>query len=281
METAISVFGATGFVGSAFVQKTQHNCITVPRNSRTPPTNNILYLISTTDNYNVFSDLHKDINTNLNVLMETLQHCNQPDVVFNFVSSWFVYGSHTQLPVPETAHCDPRGFYSITKRTAEQLLISWCNTFGIKYRILRLCNIYGPGDAGASTKKNAIQHMVSQLYHNKPIDLYENGMVYRDLLYIDDAVRAISLVLEKGELNTIYNIGSGHATLLRDVIDISAHLTNSRSQINGIPTPEFHQKIQSRDFWLDTTLLQSLGFAPQVCLTQGLTDLIHSISTHS
>jgi nucleoside-diphosphate-sugar epimerase len=281
METAISVFGATGFVGSAFVQKTHLKCISVARETRTPPTKNILYLISTTDNYNVFTDLHKDINTNLNVLMETLAHCNQPDLVFNFVSSWFVYGSHTQLPVPETAYCDPRGFYSITKRTAEQLLVSWCNTFGIKYRILRLSNIYGPGDAGASTKKNAIQHMVTQLYHNKPIELYENGMVYRDLLYIDDAVRAMSLVLEKGELDTIYNIGSGQPTLLRDVIDIAAHLSNSRSTISSIPTPEFHQKIQSRDFWLDTTQLQNLGFTPRVCLSQGITHLLDSISTQT
>jgi nucleoside-diphosphate-sugar epimerase len=87
--------------------------------------------------------------------------------------------------------------------------MSWCNTFDINYRILRLSNIYGPGDARASTKKNAIQHMVTQLYNNQPIQLYEGGLVSRDLLYIDDAVRAISLVLEKGEFNSVYNIGSG------------------------------------------------------------------------
>ncbi len=281
METAISVFGATGFVGKSFVQQTHHKCICVPREHRVPPTDNILYLISTTDNYNVFSDLHKDIDTNLNVLMETLQHCKKTGLVFNFVSSWFVYGSHRQLPVPETAYCDPKGFYSITKRTAEQLLMSWCNTFDVNYRILRLSNIYGPGDAGASTKKNAIQHMVTQLYHDKPIQLYEGGLVSRDLLYISDAVRAISLVLEKGELNSVYNIGYGKPTLLRDVIDIATLLTNSRSHVSNIPTPDFHKKIQSRDFWLDTTKLQKLGFAPQVCLTEGLTSLINSIALHS
>ncbi len=274
METAISVFGATGFVGSAFVKKSKHATVSVARDTRVPPTNNILYLISTTDNYNVFSDLHKDINTNLTVLMETLEHCKKSRLVFNFVSSWFVYGTHENLPVSETAYCDPKGFYSITKRAAEQLLMSWCQTFNVNYRILRLSNIYGPGDNRASTKKNAIQHMVTQLKHHQPIQLYEGGMIHRDLLYIDDAVRAIDLVLDKGELDCIYNIGYGSPTLLRDVIDTAIYLTESKSVVHEIPTPDFHKQIQARDFWLDTTRLQLLGFNPQIHLDQGLETLL-------
>ena len=60
------------------------------------------------------------------------------------------------LPVNESQPCDPKGFYSITKKCAEDLLISFCNTFGVKYRIIRLCNVMGKGDKGASSKKNAI-----------------------------------------------------------------------------------------------------------------------------
>lgn len=274
MNTSISVFGGTGFVGGAFVQKSKNNCVVVPREARNPPTYTVLYLISTVDNYNVFSDLNKDVHTNLTVLMQTLEHCRRENLVFNFVSSWFVYGTQAALPVVETALCDPKGFYSITKRTAEQLLISWCETFGVAYRILRLCNIYGPGDNKASTKKNAIQHMVREIQNHHPINLYESGMIIRDMLHIDDAVRAIDLVLEKGELNTIYNIGSGQPTLLRDVIDIARWLTDSRSEVNSIPTPQFHQQVQARDFWLDTTKLKNLGFVPQVPLEQGIKTLL-------
>lgn len=274
MNTSISVFGGTGFVGSAFVKKSHHNCVVVPREQRNPPTDSVLYLISTVDNYNVFSDLQRDINTNLVTLMETLEHCRRESMCFNFVSSWFVYGTHSSLPVSETAQCDPRGFYSITKRAAEQLLISWCTTFGVNYRILRLGNIYGPGDTKASTKKNAIQHMVREVQNNRPINLYENGMIVRDMLHVDDTVRAIDLVLEKGEINSIYNIGSGQPTLLRDIIDIATYLTDSTSEINSIPTPAFHQQVQARDFWLDTTKLQELGFTPQVPLEQGIKTLL-------
>lgn len=274
METAISVFGATGFVGSAFVKKSKHSTVSVPRDTRVPPTDNILYLISTVDNYNVFSSLHKDIDTNLKILMDTLEHCKRENLVFNFVSSWFVYGTHDALPVAENAFCDPKGFYSITKRTAEQLLMSWCTTFGVDYRILRLSNIYGTGDNKASKKKNAIQFMVGELKYHRPISLYENGMIYRDLLHIDDTVRALDLVMEKGEKNAIYNIGSGKPTLLRDVIDLASYLSDSKSIISSIPTPEFHQQVQAKDFWLDTSKLQDLGFVPSVPLEHGIADLL-------
>ena len=91
-----------------------------------------VYFISTVDNYNVHTDMHIDINTNLNVLMDVLKSFREssPDAVFNFISSWFVYGN-VPLPAKEDSHCNPRGFYSITKRAAEQMLISYCETFGL------------------------------------------------------------------------------------------------------------------------------------------------------
>ena len=64
---------------------------------------------------------------------------------FFYATIHFVYGQ-TQMPATEESICNPTGFYSITKRAAEQLIISYCETYGIKYRILRLCNVYGIGD---------------------------------------------------------------------------------------------------------------------------------------
>lgn len=269
----ISVFGGTGFVGGAFYHKYSSECVLVDRNQRIPPTDNVLYFISTISNYNVFSDLTLDINTNLLVLMETLQHCKSKGLVFNFISSWFVYGK-CDLPAGEDSPCDPRGFYSITKLAAEKLLVSFCETFGVNYRILRLSNIYGPGDTKTSKEKNAIQWMVTQLAKHQPVNLYENGEVLRDLLHVDDAARAIHTVLEKGDLNTIYNIGSGYPTKLRDLIDLAVKITHSTSQISSIPTPEFHKQVQTKDFYFNTHKLQQLGFEPRINLEQGIKTLL-------
>ena len=106
---------------------------------------------------------------------------NKNNTTFNFISSWFVYGN-TDLPAHEESYCDPRGFYSITKRAAEQLLISYCETYEIKYRILRLANVIGTGDKKVSKKKNALTYLINELKQDNAINLYSDGDLYRDYI---------------------------------------------------------------------------------------------------
>ena len=141
----ISVFGSSGFIGNKFCEK--FDCHRIGRNDIVIPegTTKIVYFISTDDNYNIFSNPFLDIETNLIHLIKVLEECKGKDIEFIFISSWFVYGD-TELPANENSCCNPRGFYSITKRTAEQLLESYCKTFGLKYKIIRLANVIGKDD---------------------------------------------------------------------------------------------------------------------------------------
>jgi len=270
--SGISVFGGTGFVGSEFCRVTKKEISLIPRESRKAQTRDSIFFISTTDNYNVFEDLHKDIDTNLKVLMDVLKNLKPGESTFNFISSWFVYGD-ADLPATEDSICDPKGFYSITKRAAEQLLISYCQTFGINYRILRLCNVYGAGDKGASKKKNALQFLIDRFKNNEEINLYHNGEFYRDYMHVHDVSRAIDLVIGKGDLNTVYNIGSGERVLFKDLIDNIVTETSSESVITPIEPPIFHQTIQVKDFYFKTDKLKSLGFEQTISLNEGIKSL--------
>jgi nucleoside-diphosphate-sugar epimerase len=152
----LSIFGGTGFVGSKFVERRGGNII--PREANTPLTNDVVYFISTTHNYNVFTDVHLDINTNLNKLMDVLPNVKG---TFNFISSWFVYGNGYDAQTKaatETSPCNPKGFYSITKKAAEDLIVSYCEVNNINYRIIRLCNVIG-GDQSAGAKKLSLIHI--------------------------------------------------------------------------------------------------------------------------
>ena len=205
MKNKLSVYGSTGFIGSSFCK--MFDCDNIERNIRTPSTDEVLYLISTTHNYNVLENSFIDIDTNLSTLLKTLDACRKKDInTFNFVSSWFVYGD-TELPATETSYCNPKGFYSITKRCAEQLIISYCKTFNINYKILRLCNVYGARDLKVSKKRNALQHLIERLKNDLDIDLYHGGNFYRNFMHVSDVCRAIMLVCSQGENNSIYNIG--------------------------------------------------------------------------
>lgn len=267
-----SVFGGTGFVGGNYCSMFPDTTVKISRDQRSPETKDILYFISTVDNYNVFSDLTLDVDTNLTLLCEVLEHCKDNEITFNFISSWFVYGD-TTLPARETAYCNPKGFYSITKRAAEQLLISFCETYKVNYRILRLCNVYGKGDQKVSKKKNAIQYMIDLLRNDEDVFLYEHGMHIRDVMHKDDVCRAINLVIESGELNQIYNIGSGQPTRICDIITRAKTFLNSNSVIKSMEQPEFHKIVQSTNFWMDVSKLQSLGFEQQISLEEGIKSL--------
>jgi len=263
-EQDISVFGATGFIGSKFVSLFENETLIVPREENKAQTKNILYFISTVDNYNIHKDLKIDINTNLIKLMDVLQALDpneHKNTVFNFVSSWFVYGQNNEIPFNEDhSRCKPTGFYSITKLCAEQLLISFCETFGIKYRIFRLANIIGEGDKKISKQKNALQFLISEIVKGNDVSLYYGGDVLRDYMYVEDACKAIHLCTKKAPYNTTINIGSGTPYRFRDLIEKAIQFANSESKIVEIQPTSFHNIVQVRHSYLDTTKLKSLGF---------------------
>ena len=177
------------------------------------------------------------------------------------------------MPANENHICNPTGFYSITKKCAEDLLISFCKTFGVKYRIIRLCNVLGKGDKGASAKKNAVTWMINLLKENKSIDLYDKGEVFRDFLHVNDVCDAINLICKKGKKNDIYNIGSGQPTQIKTLIDLAYKYTNSSSIINYIEQPEFHFKVQNKDFWMENNKLKELGFTKKINLEEIVKEL--------
>jgi len=259
----ISVYGASGFVGSRFCNLYPDLILRQEREERKPRTHEILYFISTVDNYNVHTNITIDVETNLKVLCEVLDYCRDDDITFNFISSWFVYGE-TQLPAKEEYYCNPTGFYSITKKAAEDLLISFCKTYGMNYRILRLCNVMGRGDGKVSAKKNALSYMIDLLKKNEDVYLYDDGTPIRDIMHVNDVCRAIELVCREGNLNEIYNIGSGQPTPISAIIEMAKQYLGCASSIKTQETPEFHKIVQAKDFWMDITKLKRLGFSQEI-----------------
>lgn len=259
----ILVFGGSGFIGSRFCEMYNSDAIKIERDDYKTKTSEILYFISTIDNYNIHTDLHLDINTNLNVLMSVLNNLDKNDsnLTINFVSSWFVYGKNTIMPFNEDiSYCNPTGFYSITKRCAEQLLISFCETFNIKYRIFRLANVLGEGDNKISKKKNALQFLIKQCVNNEELLLYNGGNAIRDYIYVDDVCDAIFHCIKHSPTNQIINIGNGKPNILIDVIKMAMKIADSKSKITHITPPHFHKVVQVEHSYLDTSKLISYGF---------------------
>ena len=288
----INVFGGYGFVGSEYCKVSKDLLVKNFRENIGVFSPDVVYFISTVDNYNVHFYPTLDIDTNLTILVKVLENYKayiksfKRPGCFNFISSWFVYGQDSGFGegsrgIPETDPCDPKGFYSITKRCAEQLLMSYCETFNLNYRILRLSNVLGPNDKKVSAKKNALQHLLGELAANRPIDLYDSGYFYRDYIDVRDCARAIDMVINRGELNSIYNIGNGKGIIFRDIIRYARDAMDSASEIRTIEQKEFHKKVQSsHSFFMDNTKLKSLGYRPDYTINQTIDNIIQHILTH-
>ena len=272
----ISVFGSSGFVGSRFCEMYGKKCLKIDRESDSPLSDNILYLISTVDNYNVFDNPYLDIETNLTKLVSVLEEVKtRVDPVFNFVSSWFVYGKTDNLPVREIDPCNPSGFYSITKYAAERMVESYCQTFGIKYRIMRLSNIIGPNDKKVSKKRGALQYMFNQLKTGETVNLYDEGEPIRDYMHVDDCCRAISLVINRREsLNGIVNISNSNPKKIGDLVNYAKDYLKSNSKVIHIPTPDFHGVVQSKNMYLDNTKLRMMGYVPSMSVYDAIKDVL-------
>ena len=270
----ISIFGGTGFIGSKFYNKYKEDSVVIPREEVQPRSNRVLYLISTVDNYNVLENPFVDIETNLIHLMKVLENCKNKDIHFTFISSWFVYGD-THLPARESSSCKPKGFYSITKLAAEQLIESYCKTFNIRYNIVRLGNVIGKGDGKASKKKNALQFLIDEMKADRDINLYNNGEFYRDFVHVDDVVNGIKFVMDRGESGEIYNLGSARKpTLFKDIVAYAHHEIGSHSNVGNMEPSDFHKIVQVESMYLDSSKLGSLGFFPSKGVYESIKEML-------
>ena len=267
----LSVFGGTGFIGGKFCQLYPDKVTLVPRDGRNSPTKDVLYFISTTTNQSVFKDLHVDIDTNLTLLMDVLSNCRDKDITFNFVSSCFVYGNDV-LDAKETDCCNPTGFYSITKRSAEQLLISYCKTFDIKYRIFRIGNVYGL-DPTITPGKNVLGYMIGLLKQHKDIKLFDDGDYKKDYMFVEDICRAIKFLIKKSETNQIYNVATGSSMTFKDILLTASDIVSSRSEFIPVPFPKEQEYLQVKNMTLNVDKLSSMGFLPKMSFDEGLNQM--------
>lgn len=270
----ISLFGK-GFIGGKFAETYPEKTVVVDRGAKYAPTDNILYMRSTIHNYHPKEgDLFTDIDTNLFHFMEVLEANEGRDITFNLISTWFVYGN-TQFPAnEEESYCDPRGFYSITARAREQLLVSYAETFGMKYRILRLGNVIGVGDQKVSPKKNALQWMIRELANGQEIFLYEQESI-RDYIDVRDCVRAIDLVLKKGDLNAVYNVSNGKGLRISDLINAAWTENKFKGKVSKKKVPVFHKVVQVPTMWMDTRKLNKLGYVQEHDIKNTVKELVH------
>jgi dTDP-L-rhamnose 4-epimerase len=116
---------------------------------------------------------------------------------------------------------NPTSVYGATKLAQEHVLASWCRSFQIPYAILRLQNVYGPGQS-LNNPYTGIVPLFSRLARDgKSIPLYEDGAMLRDFVYIDDVAAAIRLAMTApAAIEEPLDIGTGSSISIGELAAI-------------------------------------------------------------
>lgn len=134
---------------------------------------------------------------------------------FHHISTDEVFGSLGETGYfTETTPYDPRSPYSASKAGSDHLVSAWGHTFGLPVLITNCSNNYGP----YHFPEKLIPLMIVKALAGEPLPVYGNGTNIRDWLYVEDHVRALQCVFEKGVPGQTYNVGGNSERRNIDVV---------------------------------------------------------------
>ncbi len=178
-------------------------------------------------------------------------------------SSSSIYGDAAAYPTREDATPLPLSPYGITKLACEHLAYAYGRELGLEAVTLRYFTIFGP----RQRPDMAFTAMATALAEGRPFELFGDGTQSRSFTYVDDAVEATILAMERGAAGGIYNVGGGVEVSMLEAIDTLAAVSGARLEVVSTP----RRRGDAARTCADTTRLrEDTGWAPKTSFEQGL-----------
>lgn len=235
----------------------------------------VFHLASTTVPKTSNDDPIFDINTNLigTVAMLNTAVAKKLDKFIFISSGGTVYGSPTQLPVPEDHQTDATCSYGVIKLAIEKYLQIYHQQHGLNTCSLRLSNPYGEHqriDLGLG----AVTTFCHKALNDEPIEIWGDGSVVRDFIYVRDAANAMVLAMNSECSGSVINIGYGSGISLNNLIEkiemtLGYEVQKTYYPGRGFDVPEIYLDIsRAKDV---------LGWVPETSLNDGIKLLLDSV----
>jgi UDP-glucose 4-epimerase len=190
-----------------------------------------------------------------------------------YASSAAIYGDAEVLPTPETAPMAPISPYGISKAAAEAYCAYFARSLGLPIVALRYGTVYGP-NATEETEAGVITIFARRLLAGEPVTIYGDGEQTRDLVYVDDVVRANLLAGERApEPWAVYNVATGVQSSINDVYRHLARLTETARPAAYQPAKLGEVRFNAQDAG---RIRQDLGWMPAVGLRDGLARVVEA-----
>ena len=194
-----------------------------------------------------------------------LDFCRSNNTRMIFLST-YLYAANANLPIKETDAIDPANPYALSKLFGEQLCSFYAKHFGVELVILRPFNVYGAGQSS----RFLVPSIISQAKKGDEIRVLDSRPA-RDYLFIEDLLEAVNLSLTSKLKFGIFNIGTGVASSVEDLIQTLGQVIGRELKVVSAEQERFGEINSTQASILQATNI--LGWKPKWTLADGLADL--------
>ena len=228
----------------------------------------VIHLVSTvlpaSSNLNPLYDIETNLKSTVKLLEEAVKK-GVKKVVFAS-SGGQVYGPSAVLPIHEESPTNPLSSYGIVKLATEKYLNLFHHLHGLDYTVLRIANPYGERQK-ISGAQGAVAVFLGKIKSGEAIEIWGDGSVARDYLYIADLTKAILLACQKSCSDKLFNIGSGSPCNLNQLIDLLQSVSGRKVEVLYKESRACDSSVNYLDC---KRALKVLGWQPQYSFREGL-----------
>ncbi|HTW77414.1 MAG TPA: GDP-mannose 4,6-dehydratase [Thermoplasmata archaeon] len=210
-------------------------------------------------------------------LYESLRRHPPRDGVL-LAASASAYGVPPQLPIPEDVPLNPTNPYGVSKATQDMLSLQYALNFGLRITRARLFGTTGPGKTGDALNDFATQVAAIERTGRPGRLRVGNLETRRDIADVRDAVRALWLVFEKGDIRHPVNVGAGRDFSIRWIAE--RLVAQAKVPIEITPDPGLLRPTDEPENRGDISRLKALGFVPEYPLERTITDALDYWRAH-
>lgn len=203
-------------------------------------------------------------------ILDAMKKWNVNRIIFTS-SGGTVYGLPQKLPIAEESPTLPITAYGVGKISIEKYLHYYSYYFGIQATVLRVSNPFGPGQKPESGQ-GAIATFSKRILNGETIEIWGDGSVVRDYIYIDDVSNAIVASIKSEASFSVYNIGAGEGHSLLEVINKIETASHKKAEVlfkeaRNFDIPEIVLDISKAE--------RELKWLPEYSFSQGIQKYIH------
>ena len=186
------------------------------------------------------------------------------------LSSAAVFGNPTNLPLTEESKTNPSSPYGASKLAMEHYMHDFSHSYEINSLILRVFNVYGPGQSDAYA--GVISKFLYNISQNKPLVIFGDGSNTRDFVSVNDVIAVINNSIDniEGKKGNSYNIASGKHISIKELAELMISISGKKLEIKYEPAKK--GEIAHSQTLIELAK-QDLGFLPSVELKDGLKKL--------